>query len=862
MTVRKFAGNALDSPLFAGDPVALRDKLTNSTGLLADYWHDFQTNMMADDRCRASMVYLPALMGDEAAMEEGRSRLLEACRTLREGDADNACQFHTWCRCGSVTRRAAYFDWLAYRDAWSDEEIEEAADAFLGFAFKHPFEVLNARARSSDNQSLSMALNCAVLGFLFGYKLSDHATGKFLFDYGVGRLPDLIGLFPADGYGGEGSTYTSHVNTPLAYWTAAFLRELTGDDYIDVPFEPNGTTLRKLVEVEMRILGPGGMLAPWDHYGWQVEENASPFAYLAAANLDGRYLSLIDALGLWSGRGMLAWGKDDPLWTLVWWPEEFKDHDDGALPEDLFGWFLPRTGAALDDAGRRTRLMQVWDRCADTFAAMGRAQTNPNHLMFEVGGEPVFQDGVPEKGTDPWNYPPDKVLAPMSPEERERYVRYRTSINYGEDAAEEAFRRVVAGAAPGLLGSANCVVIDEEGWYWPSGTRTGNPGFYGEAEGLQAVSADCAGYYRPTYDVTEARRTSLWTGEGFGLVVDRLEADSAHRWRWQAHLRPTVEVEDNQARIELSDGPDVLLAWEPGPELNVELIDGFPRTQEGKSRRLELRTQGETAYFAVVVAPGAKKASVETLEDGVIRVSIDGEVHRFELREDSCAWQAEDRGETVRVDNAVTGPIEPDVDRLPDIREDRDLQRPEIAELIDWSAEPLQYGERILSRIDACLVQIVSGDPDVTLLMEALEDTDWPVQAAAAEALGRLGCTEAAPAVRELLSAEHAIPEEKLYPAEDDAGDVRSPEERGKRWRLKMTLVIALGRLEDEDAVPLIGRILRDGKDFYTVYSAASQALGRIGGEEAQQALEPALSETEANTHARARDAMEVLEND
>jgi HEAT repeat protein len=69
-----------------------------------------------------------------------------------------------------------------------------------------------------------------------------------------------------------------------------------------------------------------------------------------------------------------------------------------------------------------------------------------------------------------------------------------------------------------------------------------------------------------------------------------------------------------------------------------------------------------------------------------------------------------------------------------------------------------------------------------------------------------------------------------------------------------------LGRLGDADAVPLLGRILADGRDFYIVYSVAAQALGRIGGSGALRALEPAFAENEVNTHFRAQAAKEYIE--
>lgn len=871
-TTPPFAPAALGTPLFLGDPDAFARKMKKAEGLLAEYWVDFQARCQDDIGFRQENGFLPALLAGGAAGEEAKGFLRDYWRALAATDTAGDYQYHTWCRCGSVLRRAVYFDWFAAQGAWTQAELDEAAESFLGYGFKHALAVLSGRGRSSNNQAISMALYLAVTGFLFGHKLAQHPTGKFLFDYGFGRLPDLIGLFPGDGYGGEGSTYTSHVNTPLAFWTAEFLEQLTGKAWLDKPFRPNGCTLRKMLEVELRITSPNGLLAPWDHYGWQRAINASPFAYLAKASNDKHYLSLIPALNLWPDPGMLAWGRDDQLWTLVWWPEKFARHNDRQLPGSLFGWFLPKTGAALDDCEHRARLMQVWDHATGSIAGVGRCQVNPNHVMLDVAGEPVFQDGVPDKDTDPFDYPVEEVFATMPEEARERFLLYLGSISGG---GKPDLKPVIRGLAPGLIGAANTVVLDDEGWFWPGESRVGRPLFYGRLKGLQAVSADCTNFYSPPYDVQRARRSSLWTADGFGLIVDDLKAASEHLWVWQVYLRPDTELSRHSAKVKLSNGHTVTLAWAPGVD-DVRLVpmEHYPQAfipGMGGSVRLELRSRDRDALFVVAVVPDAHKVTVARQDANHVQVMVDDREHLFLLsnfkeqatdigafRTSSVfAWLCVDSGRLETVTGGKLPRTKADVFDLSDIAVDRDLQYPSLARFTEWAATRQPAGRSRLSQLDAVLAELQTEPPDAALLAAALESPHWPVQMAAAEVIGRRGVTQLSSALRRLLAAEHAMPKEVLYPPENATG--ASAEDLGKRWRLKAALVQALGRLHDAEAVPLMWEILRDSRDFYIVYSNIAQALGRIGGTEAIQALAVAAEETEVNTRTRAEFARAAI---
>jgi len=828
-------------PLFTGDPERLLAKLRGAGGLLEKYRDEFHQRLLLDPAMRSNIVFLPALLTGEG-MDDARGALRQYWEALAREDAAWDVQFHTWCRSGTVLRKAVFFDWLACSGAWSDDEMAAAAESFLGYAFKNAYTVLLSRTRTSNNQALAMALNCAVIGYLFGMKHRRHGTGRFLFDYGVRRLVDLIGLFPADGYGGEGSTYTSAVNTPLAYWINEFFRQALGEEWLDKPFSPNNTTLRSILEMEQRLVSPGGWMPPWDHYGWSKPCNASPFAYLARVLHRPEYLSMIPAFNLWGGGGSLAWGHDDPLWTLVWWPEAFKDFNGTEPPAGLFGWFLPRTGAALDDATHKARLMQVWDACADGIAGVCRIQSNPNHIMFDYAGEPVFQDGVAGAGKSPWGFTADQIFTGMKKEQRDRYVNYVLGNNTGQSNLQDLLDVL----STGMTGASNAIIVDEEPWHWPGSRCVGAPAAYIRENGLQAVAADCADFYKSRYDVERALRTSLWSDEGFGLVADSLQAGSAHSWRWQVHLRPDVTLVGDTARIALPGGRHVLLAWEHGPTARLSPLENFPKTQECRCVRLELLLERTaTAEFNVLIAPEAKSASIRRLGPNRVEVVIDG----------------------VRREVALPRPgrldVVPDVHELPDIAGDWE-KLPELDACLKKTlgcSEPdvpalLPESPGLLPALDACLAQLTATGLNMDLLRKALHHPRWPVRAAAADVLGRRGVSSEAPVLRRMLADEHAISAGELYPPTDAAPGARTTEDLGKRWRLKAALVVALGRMKDEAAVPVMHGILKDGYDFHAVYSVIAQALGRIGGSAAIEALRLAQNEQEHNTTVRTQKAM------
>lgn len=70
---------------------------------------------------------------------------------------------------------------------------------------------------------------------------------------------------------------------------------------------------------------------------------------------------------------------------------------------------------------------------------------------------------------------------------------------------------------------------------------------------------------------------------------------------------------------------------------------------------------------------------------------------------------------------------------------------------------------------------------------------------------------------------------------------------------------LALGRLGDRRAVPVLARLLADESRAFVARQAAAEALGQLGGDEARQALMAALTDDLASIRQAARQALRRL---
>ncbi len=92
---------SLRDPLLLGDPRQLERKLAASSGLLREYWDDFQRAFLRDPKIRPQVLFLPACLTVEG-LEEARQLLRAFWRNLPQLDTSDAVQYHTWWTAGDV----------------------------------------------------------------------------------------------------------------------------------------------------------------------------------------------------------------------------------------------------------------------------------------------------------------------------------------------------------------------------------------------------------------------------------------------------------------------------------------------------------------------------------------------------------------------------------------------------------------------------------------------------------------------------------------------------------------------------------------------------------------------------------------
>jgi len=627
---------AFDSPLLVPDWNRRLPRFQQPSGRFAALWRRFRDRLESDPEFRRANIFLPALLGEPEAIAEAKALVQgSAHRFATSGAEDGAIEHHTWCTAPHVMRPAVYYDWLKCHGAWSPEESRRVGEGLLNFCYEHAVAVLRSRVPAGDNQSLSMALTCAVTGEAFREVPEVAERARALAEYGCDRVKNSLSLMPADGYSGEGATYQSHVVSPLVMWATAYLVQREGRGQVDLsplfletirgPIENFRTYwefLMGLLRVEGLMASPGRLLWPLDHYGWHYQSNLAALAAYASYSGDASVLDAAEEI--WDRPTFIAWHRDDRMWTLLQWPEQ----DEPTHPVGLGGWSLPRTAAALDHYGDRSRLLLAWDASSPALQAITRLQVNPNHLAFERNGEPLFADGSP-KDTGFLGVSAAEVAAPLSPE-----ARTLLELQYG------SLDKWLNGASMGLLGASNTLFPRGQEGYFPRHGARGRLFFEERNEQSHVVTAESEKYMASEWGLSRARRTVAALAEGVFWVVDDYRGGDPMEWVWQCYVRRDSRLAGECLFLEVP-GAETTLAWS-GPGL-ADLADcpGFPAKGDGEllswpedgSRRFRLNLPAaKNVVQAVCILPGILEgARVEATGEWSWRAVWPGGESHFQL---------------------------------------------------------------------------------------------------------------------------------------------------------------------------------------------------------------------------------------
>lgn len=639
---------AMKPLLLLSDPASLQRKLSHPPSLLASCYARFQARLAADAEFRRHHIFLPALLGDPVALAEAKTWILELAQdpvSLCQGrpgavagkPATDTLDHHVWCIAPRAMRLAAYTTWLEYQNAWSAEERLRIGRGLLDFVDAYVVPVLRARVPGGHNQQLSMTFCSVVIAHAFSDTAGLEARAQALRAWALPKFRQVLGLLPASGYSGEGATYQSDVVTPLTMWAGVFLAQTGEPDPWRHAWAPGGWSMAATLQMESRMGSGGGLLPPWDQYGWQRIHNLS--ARVLWASLSGDESGLTRVLDSWDEPHQLAWCPDDRLWTLLYWPEaappagwagtpgvlrcgERPLPDGAAVLQNgapaaavLDGWSEPSVGAAVEHRDLRLRVMTVWDRCGGGFQELGRGHVDPNHLIVELAGVPVTEDGVARRrGAFPGESSRCRTLQTLAPDEQAMIIRQYGSLDAWMDQVQMGF-----------LGRSCSVVVD--GWesYFPHGAREGFLLFERRSPAEHVFAGEVAAFYQPLLDVTRMRRTVVMHAGGVTWVVDEIRARSAHVFTWRAWLRCGARATGvREVQVGLAPGVAMTFAWlaeadgrttdaavalAPAPEFPAWSVGPAGRLEQG-SERCDLTVTGTTARFVTCLIPSALSGAV------------------------------------------------------------------------------------------------------------------------------------------------------------------------------------------------------------------------------------------------------------
>ncbi len=560
-----------NTPFLIPDIDAMRAEvlaLDAQTGKRADLWRLLRSSARSNPDGFGWFTPFVALMTRETQdIENARGIVFTYLSKLEDMDFCSGLQFHFWCFAFPHAKVSLYFQWLCTIGAFSAEEQREIAARLAGYHFLNFYYGMRTKPEPEcvDNQTLSLTLSSTLVGRLFAQEPGVERMAALMLRDGLRRLPTVIGEMPPSGYSGEGSAYMDCVNGPAIPLAIEVLEAITGErDLLHKPFPPGNARPIRVLEMVARAFMPGGLLLPWDNYGYQLGVR-SAVAY--AARKTGRSLFrrvLQEECTITYDIG-IGWAYDDLVWTLIWWP------GDGDAPQEdgEINWYAPEVGGTLVSRDSTLYALQMWDESACDIPA--RQHVNPNALLFNAYGVPLSADGspTPNQGhrfqfADTWR-------------EVQLFIGEPFRYNFGD----------------GCGGAHSIVLVDGKESLRAHGEYAQIARAAYDTE-HRAVWADATPLYRENFpDVQLVSRKTQLHHDAFFTVEDCFQADASHAVTSRFLLRPGSMECTSGVHIETAEGVSLHLfdLLHPGPAC-VEAVEHHPYLPDDGSILADFTSEG------------------------------------------------------------------------------------------------------------------------------------------------------------------------------------------------------------------------------------------------------------------------------
>ncbi len=560
-----------DKPLFLEDTDALRRDLLETDGRRASLFAMLLRSVRAAPENFAWHAPFAALVTrDPADIDAARRMVRIYMEKLEPMSFCSGLQFHFWCFAFPHAKMALAFQWLCTLGAFEPDEEERIRRRFVEYHFINFFYGLRTKPDPEcvDNQVLSLALSAALVGVLFGEGEAPGETARLMRDEGLARLPGLLGAMDPSGYSGEGSSYMDCVNGP-AIPLAIELLERTGGEtgLLDRPFPPGGARPGDVLRMVARSFMPGGLLLPWDNYGYQFGVR-STLAYGAKKTGEPLFAWLLENACIPTYDIGIGWAYDDLPWMLAWMPTE-------PAPADCpLAWSHDRLGGALVSRDRLRYGALLWDDSTPRIPT--RAHVNPAMVLFNGYGVPLSADGSPGPTGVP-RFQFDDTWRTLH-----HFIGTTPASNYGD----------------GCAGAHSVLLVDgkESMRAWSDGPQHG-PVDCRPDDGI--LSADVTPIYRENVpDVRAVARKLQLHGDCFFTLEDLFVAEDSHRVASRFLLRPEWEEAPFGVRIRTPEGVILHLAelletgGLPGQGVHRETVEGHPAWPDGQSRLVDFVSEG------------------------------------------------------------------------------------------------------------------------------------------------------------------------------------------------------------------------------------------------------------------------------